>query len=105
MLFTGRRRGRARELGIVAIVAANDFRDERARLDRDRLVHDAALLRVVANLDVADQREVLAERMADESIVGEQAAQVRVAAKHDAEQVESFALEPIGRRPDAGYRV
>ena len=36
------------------------------------------LLGVVAHLDIADQREILAERMADEAVVGEQAAQVRM---------------------------
>src|SRR5688572_33229632 len=44
-----------------------------ARLDRDRLVDHAAGGRVVADLDVAGDREVLAERMADEAVVGEDA--------------------------------
>jgi hypothetical protein len=34
--------------------------------------------------------------MADEAVVGEDAAQVRVALEDDAEQVEGLALEPVG---------
>ena len=51
------------------------------------------------------QREVLAERMADEAVVGEDAAQVRVAAEQDAEQVERLALEPVGARPDVDHGI
>ena len=43
--------------------------------------------------------------MADEAVVGEDAAQIRVAAEQDAEQVEGLALEPVGARPDLGHRV
>ena len=38
--------------------------------------------------------------MADEGIVEQDAPQVGMAAKLDAEHVETFALEPIGRLPD-----
>ncbi len=62
-------------------------------------------LRVVAHLDVADQREVLAERMTDEAVVGQDAPQIRMAAEQDAEQIECLALEPVGAGPDAGQRV
>src|SRR4029453_13332139 len=62
---------RVLERRLVAVVLADDARHERARLDRHGLVHDAALRRVVSDLDVADQREVLAERMPDETVVGE----------------------------------
>src|SRR5690554_1841320 len=61
----------------------------------DRLVDDATLVRVVAHFDVADQREVLAERMANEAVVGEDATQVRMALEYDAEQVEGLAFEPV----------
>ena len=54
---------------------------------------------------MADQREVLAERMADEAVVGEEAAQVRVAREQDAEEVEGLALEPVGRGPDLDQGV
>src|SRR6188768_2138 len=90
---------------VVAVVVADDFRHQRARLDRDWLVHHALLLGVVAHLDVADQREILAERMTDESIVGEDAAQIRMAREQDAEQVERLALEPVGAGPDVDHRI
>src|SRR5512139_3919217 len=90
---------------LVAVVLADHPRHERARLDRHRLVHDAALRLVVAHFDVADQREVLAERVPDEAVIGEDAAQVRVAAEQNAEQVERLALEPVGRLPDLDHGI
>jgi hypothetical protein len=47
-----------------------------ARLDGHRLIDHAFLLGVVAHLDVAGDREILAEGMADEAVIGEDAAQV-----------------------------
>ena len=85
---------------VVAVVFADHARHERARLDAHRLIHDAALRRVVFHFDVADQREVLAERMTDEAVVGEDAAQIRMTLEQDAVQVERFALVPVGGRPD-----
>ncbi len=46
-------------------------------LQLDRLVDDALGLVVVANLDEAGQRKILAQRMALEAVVGEQPAQIR----------------------------
>ncbi len=63
-------------------------------------IDHALLLGVVAHFDVADQREILAERMADETVVGKDAAQIRMTVVDDAEQVERFALEPVQARPD-----
>src|SRR5688572_389047 len=63
---------------LVAVVLADHFRDQRARLDAHGLVDHPSLLGVVAHLDVADQREILAERMADETVVGQDAPQIRV---------------------------
>ena len=86
-------------------VLADDARRDLARLDRHRLVDDAALLRVVAHLDVTGDRKVLAERVADEAVVGQEAAQVRVPGEDDAVEIERLALEPVRRRPhvdDAG---
>src|SRR5690606_19809450 len=92
--------------GFVAGVVADHARHVHPRLHRGHgLVHDALQLGVVANLDVADQREILAERMADETVVGEDPAQVRVAVEHDAEHVEGLALEPVGHRPQVGDRI
>ena len=62
----------------------------------DRLVDDALLLVVVANLDEAGQREILAQRVPLEAVVGEDAAQVRVAGEQDAVEVVGLALEPVG---------
>ena len=42
--------------------------------------------------------------MADEAVVGQDAAQVLVAFEHDAEQVERLALEPVGGVPDVHDR-
>jgi hypothetical protein len=83
---------------------AHDARGDLARLDGDRLVHDAPLLGVVTHLDVARDRKILAERMADEAVVGEDAAQVRMAVEHHAEQVERLALVPVHARPDFDQR-
>ena len=49
-----------------------------ARLDADRLVDHPLLLGVVAHLDMARHREVLAQRVADEAVVREDATQVEV---------------------------
>ena len=62
-----------------------------------RLVDDALLLVVVAHLDIAGQREVLAQRMALEAVVGEDAAQVRMVGEEHAVEVPGLALEPAGR--------
>ncbi len=83
---------------------ADDAGRDLARLDRHRLVHHAARLGVVAHLDVARQREILAEGMADEAVVGQDAAQVVMAIEHDAIEVEGLALVPVGGVPDAGHR-
>jgi hypothetical protein len=47
-------------------------------LDTHRLVDDACLFWVVAHLNMTNQREVLAEGMTDETVVGQDAAQIRV---------------------------
>src|SRR5512141_2560528 len=87
------------------MVFADDARRDFARLYAHRLVDHALLLRVVAHFDLPRNREILAERMADEAVVGEYPAQVRMAGEHDAEQVERFALVPVGVAPDAAERV
>src|SRR3990172_4512043 len=90
---------------ITVLVFADDARRDFTRLDRHRLVDYSLLLRVVAHLDLAGNRKILAERMTDETVVGEYPAQVRVAGEDDAEQVEGLALVPVGAGPDAGKRV
>src|SRR3990170_962845 len=48
-------------------------------LELDRLVDHALDLVVVTHLDEAGEREILPQRMAVETVVGEQAAQIRMA--------------------------
>ncbi len=81
------------------MIVTDHLGNQHARHDAHRLVHHALLLVVVLHFDIARQREVLAERMADEAVVSEDAAQVRMSAEHDAEQVERLALEPVGAKP------
>ena len=45
-------------------------------------------------------RKVFPERMADETVVGQNTTQVRMVLKENAIQIERFPLEPVGRRPD-----
>jgi hypothetical protein len=70
------RQSRLRLSESAVVVFAHDARRDLARLDGHRLVDHALLLGVVAHLDVARDREVLAHRVADEAVVGEDAAQV-----------------------------
>jgi hypothetical protein len=60
-----------------------------------RLVEHALLLIVVAHFDKPGQREVLAQRMAVKAVVGQEAAQIRVAGEQDAIKIIGFALEPL----------
>src|SRR5471032_345273 len=88
---TGTRSGGER--GLVTIVVANHARHQGARFDSDRLVDDALEFRVITHFDISDQREVLAERVPDKPVVGQQPAQVRVPAKQYAVQIKGLALE------------
>src|SRR3546814_11763044 len=74
------------------------FRSEILR-QLHRLVHDALVLFAIAQLGVTGQREVLALRMPLETIVGQDAAEVGVAAEQHAIHVEHFAFEPARVRP------
>ena len=65
-------------------------------LQLDRLVDHALRLVVVTHLDEAGQREILAQRMALEAVVGEDAAQVRMAGEQDAVEIVGLAFEPVG---------
>ena len=65
-----------------------------------RLVADALFFVVVAHFDEAGHREILAQRMAVEAVVGEDAAKIRMAVEQDAEQVVDFALVPVGGGKD-----
>src|SRR5262249_59415923 len=61
-----------------------------------RLVHDAVLLVVVAQLDEPSEWKILAQRVALEAVIGQQPAHVRMAGKEHAVEVVSFGLEPVG---------
>src|SRR5690606_37627674 len=55
-------------------------------------------------LDMTGDREVLAERVPDEAVVGENATQVGMTFEHDAVKVEGLALEPVHSGPDIDQR-
>src|SRR6202047_1722352 len=69
-----------------------------------RLVYDALLLVVVAHLHESGEREILAQRVALESIIRQQPAHVRMAGKEHAVEVVGFALEPVRAREHADDR-
>ena len=69
-----------------------------------RLVDDALLILVVANLDKASQREILAQRMTLKPVIGQDTAQIGLPGKHDPEQVVALALPPRRRSPQAMHR-
>src|SRR5690606_15896000 len=96
---------RVLQLRLVASVVTDDLRHERSLHDAHRLVYDTALVGVVTHLDVADQREVFAERMADEAVVRQDPAQIRMALEENAEEIERLALVPVGGRPDHAHRI
>ena len=62
----------------------------------NRLVDHALQLVVVAELDEAGQRKVLAQRMTLKAVIGEDAAKIGVAGEQDAVEIEGLALEPVG---------
>jgi len=55
--------GSVSQRGIIAIVVTDHLRHEHARIDAHGLVHDAALFRVIADFDIAREREILAKRV------------------------------------------
>jgi len=61
-----------------------------------RLDNNTLLLLVVTDLGVTSEREVLAERVAIETVVGHDAAEIGVSNKEDTEQVVDFTLVPVG---------
>ena len=52
------------------------------------------------HFDVTREREVLAERVPDEAVVGQDAAQIRVSLEQDAVEIKRLTLEPVGAVPD-----
>ncbi len=62
----------------------------------ERLAHDTLDLVVIAHLDKAGEWEVLAEGMAGEAVVGQDATQVGMVREEDAVHVPGLALIPVG---------
>jgi hypothetical protein len=58
-------------------------------------LRDALLVVVVADLDETGEREILAQRMPLEAVVGEDPPEVRVPGEQDAVEVVGLALEPV----------
>ena len=86
------------------------------RPDRDRLGLEVTrphvlLFRPRGHLEVLFREEqplagrvVLPQRVSDEGVVAQDAAQVGMTRKLEAEEVERLALEPVRGRPDVGHR-
>lgn len=68
-----------------------------------RLVHDALLLLIVSNLGVTGQWEVLAKRMAVESIIGQHTAEIGMAGEEDTKHVVHFTFVPESAVEEAGH--
>src|SRR6266436_6755155 len=65
-------------------------------IETDGFVDHPLLLVVVADLDEAGEWKILAQRMAVETVVGQQPPHVGMAREDHAIEVVGFALEPIG---------
>ena len=57
---------------------------------------------VVAHLNETGHREVLAQRVTVEAVVGQKAPQIRMGIEHHAEQIVDLALEPVSTGIDGG---
>ena len=68
----------------------------------ERLNDDALLLLIVADLCVTCKREVLAQRVALEAIVGHDTAQIGMADKEHTKHVVDLTLVPVGAHVQAG---
>ena len=63
---------------------------------RHLVVDHALLLVVVAHLDEAGERKILAQRMPLETVIGEDAPHVGMAGEQHAVEIVGLALEPVG---------
>lgn len=109
LLLLGLGRGQLEGFRLAVVTRPNLFPDTRSTLEvTERLGKlqgfgdNALLLLVVANLSVSGQREVLAQRVALETVVRHDASQVGVAGEEDTEQVVDLALVPVGAVKEAG---
>ena len=78
----------------------NNSRSNLTRFDRHRLINDSLLFGVITHLDVAVNREVLAERMTNETIIRKYPAQIGMTRKDNPVQIEGFTLKPVNSVPD-----
>ena len=62
----------------------------------ERLNNNTLLLLVVTDLSVTSKREVLAKRVAVETVVGHDATKIGVSDEEDSEQVVDLTLVPVG---------
>src|SRR6266849_1905525 len=65
-------------------------------IETDGFVEHPLLLIVVANLDEAGKREILAQRVALKAVVGQQPPHVRMTDEDHPVKIVGFALEPVG---------
>ena len=75
------------------IVFPDDAWRDFARLDGYRLVHDTFLLWVINHFDMPGGWEILAERMTNKTIVGQNAAQI-IAVNYITEILPSLGTPP-----------
>src|SRR6516165_1989141 len=72
--------------------------------ESDRLIDHALELVVITHFNETGQREILAQRMALEAVIGEDPTQIGMARKYDAIEGVSLALIPIGTRKHFDHR-
>ena len=98
------REAAAETLALFHRISANYTRHKHSRFDTDRLIHHALFLGIVLNLDVTGQREVLAERVTDKTVVGKNTTKIGMTFEHDAVKIEGLALVPVSAAPDIHHR-
>src|SRR5262245_18207426 len=96
-----------REITCGAFPRAKKMEIAKFLLQFHRLIDDALGFLAITHLDKAGEREILAQGMALNAVIGEDAAQVGMTGEQDAVEVESLALIPVrrGEHPDRrGHR-
>src|SRR5690606_18594284 len=73
-------------------------------IEPDGLIEHALRFVVPAHFDKAREREILAQRMAVETVVREQSPQIRVTAEENAVKIVGLALEPERPGKNTGDR-
>ena len=69
-----------------------------------RLVNDTLCTVIIANFDEASQREILAERMTFEAVIGQDTTKIRVTGEQNAVEIPRLPLEPVCTRVDCTGR-